>query len=139
MPDHPRGSEAERHNRYQTPEVATRWIVGSLAGLAGFLALTLVGVWYFFSETVSRPTSPKPTNFAQPRLQRSNGGDDLVRLRTAQIERLTTYAWLDRERGLIRIPIARAMELIAGRGSNGYAPLQEPAAAGAAPSQAGSP
>ena len=36
-------------------------------------------------------------------------------------ERLNSYAWIDRETGTVRIPIERAMDLVAERGVNGVA------------------
>ncbi len=38
---------------------------------------------------------------------------DLAQLRQREDERLNTYAWVDRDPGVVRIPIERAMELLA--------------------------
>jgi len=37
-------------------------------------------------------------------------------MRAAQERQLTTYGWLDKEKQTVRIPIDRAMELLAKRG-----------------------
>lgn len=55
--------------------------------------------------------SPAET-FPAPRLQ-VTPTQDLQRLRAAEDTLLGEYAWADRERGLIRIPIDRAMDLLA--------------------------
>ena len=41
---------------------------------------------------------------------------DLRGLRSNEAQVLDSYAWEDKPRGVVRIPIARAMELIAERG-----------------------
>lgn len=54
---------------------------------------------------------------------------DLAALRKEEDEHLTRYTWLDRTRGLVRIPIAEAMKLLAeGHGAHhpdGSAPSPE--------------
>ena len=40
----------------------------------------------------------------------------LDELRRREESRLTSYAWVDREQGVVRIPIDRAMEVLAERG-----------------------
>jgi hypothetical protein len=39
-----------------------------------------------------------------------------LRLRAEEEEILTTYGWVDKDRGLVRVPIDRAMELLVQRG-----------------------
>lgn len=43
--------------------------------------------------------------YAEPNL-------DLKMVRAQQLELLNSYGWVDREKGLVRIPIDRAMELV---------------------------
>lgn len=50
--------------------------------------------------------------FPEPRLQIAPDRD-LQRLRETEEDFLERYAWVDRSRGLIRLPIRRAMELLA--------------------------
>jgi hypothetical protein len=59
------------------------------------------------AERLGRHTPPAPRLQAQPI-------DDLRALRTWENERLRGWAWVDREAGLARIPIERAMALRAG-------------------------
>lgn len=50
-----------------------------------------------------------------PQLQVTPGAD-LNQYRTAEDARLDSYGWVDRLNGIIRIPINRAMDLVAERG-----------------------
>jgi hypothetical protein len=63
-------------------------------------------------------TAPSPTmleRFPAPHLQLSPH-DDLVAWRAREDAELTSYAWVDRSNSIVRIPIDRAIELIAQRG-----------------------
>lgn len=54
--------------------------------------------------------------FPAPRLQIDNGDQDLADLHEREDLLLNYYSWVDRSKGTVRIPIERAMELIAQRG-----------------------
>ncbi len=95
----------------------------------GTLAMTLalLGlVWWFMGAVGTRDAGfGGVAPFASPRLQSDPAGD-LRRYRQEQRTALQSYAWVDRGRGLARIPIKRAMEIIAARGDAAYAPLVPP-------------
>jgi len=46
-------------------------------------------------------------------------------MRAAQERELTTYGWVDKEKQTVRIPIDRAMELLAQRGLPARNPVEE--------------
>ena len=54
--------------------------------------------------------------FPTPRLQRDDGNQDVVELHRREDLLLDHYSWVDQSQGKVRIPIERAMELIAQRG-----------------------
>ncbi len=43
---------------------------------------------------------------------------ETVQTKTAQAARLKSYAWLNREKGVVSLPIERAMELLAAESAN---------------------
>jgi len=51
----------------------------------------------------------------EPRLQ-TRESQDLLQMRAAEEKRLHSYGWVDRTNGVVRIPIERAIELVAQRG-----------------------
>jgi hypothetical protein len=55
-------------------------------------------------------------NFPAPRVQIDNGDQDIASLHAREDLLLDNYTWVDQSKGTVRIPIARAMELIAQRG-----------------------
>jgi hypothetical protein len=55
-------------------------------------------------------------SFPTPRLQGDDGNQDLANLHAREDLLLDHYSWVDQSQGKVRIPIERAMELIAQRG-----------------------
>lgn len=54
--------------------------------------------------------------FPQPRLQTDDGNQEIADLHAKEDLLLENYSWVDKSKGTVRIPIERAMELIAERG-----------------------
>lgn len=54
--------------------------------------------------------------FPNPRLETDDGNLDLAQLHEREDLLLNYYSWIDRSKGTVRIPIERAMELIAQHG-----------------------
>ena len=68
------------------------------------------------SEADPRIVGPETIeSFPQPRLER-NERREINDFRLHEEQTLYTYGWVDRDAGLVRIPIDRAMELVAQRG-----------------------
>lgn len=70
-------------------------------------------------------TPPEPRLEADPLAPRA-------KVRAEEDAKLTSYAWVDRKTGVVRLPIARAMELLAARGL----PASKPMIAAAPPPMA---
>ena len=77
------------------------------------------------------PSSPELQNkvaemtqsFPTPRVQSDDGNQDVADLHAREDLLLSNYTWVDESKGTVRIPIERAMELIAQRGL----PVAQPA------------
>ena len=63
-------------------------------------------------EQLAKLTQQFPT----PRLQTDNGNQDLADLHDREELLLNHYSWIDRSKGTVRIPIERAMQIIAQKG-----------------------
>ncbi|MFT8244731.1 hypothetical protein [Roseomonas sp. BN140053] len=111
--------------RRQRIEIRAGTVLGVGFGTAALLAVTLGGVYGYFHWAGVRTDIPRPARFPEPRVQSDPAGD-LRDLQAAQRAQLEGYAWVDRERGLIRIPVARAMAILAARGEAALAPLEAP-------------
>jgi hypothetical protein len=97
-----------------------------LLGIAGAILLLLViafglVLWFYIANVPAHgPTVPKM--FPSPRLVQDET-DWLNRAKTEQRSRLQGYRWVDRDKGLIAVPIEDAMHRIAARGADGYVPV----------------
>lgn len=68
------------------------------------------------AETDTRIVSPdEVTKFPQPRLER-NERLEINDFRLKEEQTLNSYGWVDEKAGVVRIPIERAMQLVAQRG-----------------------
>ena len=100
---------------------------GAVLALVSVVCLALVGGFFFFLERKTEATEERPMPVEtehpataeqklppEPRLEIDEQAA-LARTREAENQRLTTYGWVDKSSGVVRIPIARAMELMAER------------------------
>ncbi|HEX9110497.1 MAG TPA: hypothetical protein VF845_03400 [Terriglobales bacterium] len=127
------------------------WAGLALLGLV--IYLSMFGMYRFlgrYERAHQAPLSPMATpqadtrtvthenaqTFPQPRLE-ENERMQLRPFIEDQDRKLATYDWVDKNRGAVRIPIDRAMELIVQRGlpvrPEGASPAQSPAAQTSAP------
>jgi hypothetical protein len=112
--------------RHETSDVNIRAILGFGAALALVAVVVHVLLWLLFMYFQSReasgaarllPLAVEQQNRlpAEPRLQ-TNPRQDLSDLRTREDQVLGSYGWVDKERGIVRIPIDEAMRLTVERG-----------------------
>jgi hypothetical protein len=109
------------HPGHETTDVNV-WAVGKFAiGLAIVCIVSIVllfGLMKFFQsrEETSVASAVEPTRlFPEPRLQKSEI-PDLEAIRAAEDKLLNSYAWVDQPKGVVRIPVERAIEVLAQRG-----------------------
>jgi hypothetical protein len=124
--------DAEAVPRLESPGVSVRPVLW--AALAS-IALMLGAIWGLSAVhdwRLGNRTLPATEQFPAPRVQ-THQAEQRQELLAAQRRQLVGYAWTDASRTLVRIPIERAMEIIAQRGAAAYAPLLSPADAPAAP------
>jgi hypothetical protein len=125
--------DAHENDRLEPPGVQLRPVLlGALGALALMLA-AIFGMAGFYAWQVGSRVAPLPEQFPQPRVQ-TGQAEERKRLQAEQRRRLAGYGWADESRTLVRIPIERAMEIIAQRRADAYAPLLPASPALAAPS-----
>lgn len=109
--------------RYETTDANALYLTWFALGLAIVLALVLLLIRMTFRqfESVAKRTDELPSAVASdqtppaPRLQ-TNPRDDLSKLRQHEDTVLTNYAWIDKPKDIVRVPIDRAIRLLAQRG-----------------------
>jgi len=123
MGEMPRNAEPAPR-RHEERDVQLRPIIISGMSLAILAGLSLLAMWllfdYFAAHRARPEVTPSPMVEArqlppEPRLQVSPQ-QDLQQMRAAETALLHSYGWVDRQAGIVRIPIERAIELLAERG-----------------------
>ena len=109
------------HIGHETTDVNV-WAVGKFAiGLVIVCVVSialLFGLLKFFQsrEETSVANTVEPTKmFPQPQLQKTPI-PDLKAIRAEEDKLLNGYAWVDQPKGVVRIPVDRAIEVLAQRG-----------------------
>lgn len=135
------------HGDYERRDIGARGIFYFLAGLAVAVILVhlfLKGLYVYLDQrerahqppvnplisnvhvdTRKVPRKYPETAFPDPRLE-TDERTQLNDIRLAEEQELNSYDWVDQKAGTVRIPIERAMDLLAQRGL----PVRPPEAAG---------
>jgi len=119
-------SAARTSSHHEESDVNIRGILIFAAGLVVvtmFIGVVVWGLFQYFNareESTGAPSFPLAVSQErrtppEPRLQ-TNPREDLRELRDAEQETLTTYGWVDRNAGVVRIPIDDAIRLTLQRG-----------------------
>ena len=101
-----------------------------LAGLELAVSIGLFATLYRSAVPTGVPPPPRP--LPAPQL-RTDEASELRKLEAKQRAALDGYRWIDRDNGVIAIPLNKAMDLIASRGVDAYRPVGGSGPAGGAP------
>lgn len=108
----------------ETQDANFKSVLLSGIGLMGILVVGLVLSWIVYAIVVKDRVNAPPTTFAvpdttklpaAPRLQ-PDPHVVLVAMRREEDSILTSYGWVDRDSGIVRLPVERAMEMLAQKG-----------------------
>jgi hypothetical protein len=112
----------------QPADIHSRAVLAVVGCFLLFVGAAIAGLLLFLNNRAPGAFSPRvESRFPSPELQTSPEVD-FARLEAAQQAQLSSYAWVDRDHDLARIPIDEAMQLVAGRGEHAYdAPQLRPA------------
>jgi hypothetical protein len=117
---------------HETSDAGPSLIVKSLAMLAvgtGLVLLLVVGIFRFLEKT-SKPPEPVVTTIQQgqlppePRVE-IEPWQQLKGIRAREDHVLNSYAWVDQNQGVVRVPIDRAMDMLAEKGLPSHDYLQD--------------
>lgn len=119
----PQATPAREVPGYETRDANTRGVLGFLVVLFVVINVVLFGTWRLFRYYSVADLSPAPaSSFADerqvppaPELE-VHGREDFQKMYAEQQQELETYAWEDRQAGVVRVPIERAMDLLLQKG-----------------------
>jgi hypothetical protein len=118
-----KGQSGNSDRRYETQDVAARSMLYSAIGIAALTLAGLLASWFSFKyfvgvQQLGPPASPFENTRElppAPRLQVSPA-QTLKQYQSEENSRLNSYGWIDKNPGVVRIPIERAMQLSLQRG-----------------------
>ena len=132
MNEHNHDAANEGHSdstAYETRDIKVRPLAAFIAGLTVMIVFCFLIVLYLFRlfsaqhAVDNAPSAAGPTpqavsapvdeqlRWPEPRVQ-SRPADDLKALRSGDELTLTTYGWVDRPNGVVRVPVDVAMKLV---------------------------
>lgn len=122
------GERTHPNVRFEESDINARYVVLTGVGILVFMYVAAMFVYLpfkFFSHQRAKESPPPLPITAQavhgvylppePRLQQ-DPERDLAQYMMAQNAKLNSYAWVDRQTGIVSIPIDQAMDLIVQRG-----------------------
>jgi len=137
MSDPVKHESTPSHGSYERQDIGARGIFYFLAGLLAatlLISFLLSGLYKTLDKRLAThqpPVNPLAANlpqdtrkvppqypetaFPDPRLE-TDERTQLNSIRLAEEQKLNSYGWVDEKAGTVRIPIERAMELLAQRG-----------------------
>jgi len=88
--------------RYDDPNVSASAVVGIVGAILLFVVIVALQAVFNSMQRaeLERKVVTRPS-------------EDLQRLRARQLEQLGSYGWVDQNAGTVRIPVERAIELVA--------------------------
>jgi hypothetical protein len=119
----------------EPPAISARLVVFVAIGFLAFVGISLVLLGFYYGHKINGAAFVAPEAFASPQLQIDDVAE-LAKLQDKQRHELSDYGWVNRDAGIIRIPIAEAMKQIVARGTDAYAPMASEASQ---PSAGGTP
>lgn len=122
----PEGEAPNPAPRHETSDINIRGVFAFAAGLFVAAVLILFLIWLLFMFFSGRETTKVAPQYPlaagqenrlppEPRLQ-TNPREDLRELRANEDAILNDYGWVDKNKGIVHIPIRQAMKLTIERG-----------------------
>ena len=102
--------------RHEVDEVRIGAVVAFAATLVLVVGGTILGTRLGLGREPAAAGPPAAIDLPPPPRLQVDAPRDLALERDAERAELESYAWIDRDRGIVRIPIDRAIDLLARRG-----------------------
>lgn len=106
---------------YEKSDSGSKAILIGIAIIAVGTVAIVGGAWLVLRPLQDNPayvplSTTHGDKFALDTMRNQVGPEPLKRLRAWEDEQLSTYGWVDRNDGIVRIPIERAMEIVVNEG-----------------------
>jgi hypothetical protein len=127
MADRVRATDRE----LEPPAVALKPVLIAAVSFLVLVGFAIAAATVFYDWDIHTPLTVPPKAFPAPQLQTDDAAD-LKDFKARQRAQLDAYGWVDRDRGVIRIPVDRAMGIVAAKGADGFGPVGQNASSSSA-------
>ncbi len=93
-----------RHTEQDRPDTARIAIIGVVGAVILFIIIVAIQALFYGMERAE-----------QDRKEARERSETVAQVRAEQRQRIGSYGWVDQKKGVVRIPIERAMELLVKR------------------------
>ncbi|PAY04706.1 hypothetical protein CK489_36490 [Bradyrhizobium sp. UFLA03-84] len=106
---------------FERSDIATNAVAWIAAGLGAFVLIVPLVMPLIFPQSshYASPTARPALSSNAPPLEVAPS-DELARARRSDAEVTGTYGWVDRDRGIVRVPVKRATEMLLRKGLPGW-------------------
>ncbi|MCC8982968.1 hypothetical protein [Bradyrhizobium acaciae] len=106
---------------FERSDIAINAIAWIAVGLGAFVLLVPLVMPLIFPQSLhhASPAARPALSSSAPPLEIAPA-DELERARREDAEATSTYGWVDRERGIVRVPVKRATEMLLRKGLPGW-------------------
>jgi hypothetical protein len=108
---------------YESTDWPLRPVAWTYAGSLAILVIAAGALIWGYPETLGDVSRNRAVEPPAPRLQ-IDPAADLAQLRAEKEEELNSYYWIDKQNGVVHIPIDQAMQKIVKNGADGFPKAQ---------------
>ncbi len=121
----PQGHPSGARHGHEADTIEVRGLIVFTVALIAVVALVHLVLWLAIQQAARKEEqldslypgrlAIEVDQFPNPRLQQ-NPRSDLAQMKDEEERRIHSYGWMDRKAGIARIPVERAMEILAEKG-----------------------
>ena len=106
--------------RHEAKDISPRILLPLAGCMIGMAIFALAATWWKYPAALRTQDVTDPAaSFPAPRLQ-PRPAADMAQFRAQETAALNSYGWVDREHGIVHVPIEQAMRNLAEHGIPGW-------------------
>ncbi len=106
--------------RHETQDISPRLLLPLAGCMIGMVLFAWAATWWEYPGALSTENVKDPaSSFPEPRLQ-ARPSADMAAFKARETAELNSYGWVDRQHGVVHVPIEQAMRNLAEHGIPGW-------------------
>lgn len=115
---HPLPKKNGHGGGYEKQDVGFRFAMVFVSALIAAVVVVLIFLVWFYRMVAPAPPQQATTTRRLPPgpVLQANPAVDMAKFRQREEQKVSSYGWVDRNAGIAKVPVQRAMEMVAERG-----------------------